>query len=130
MDVTIEDLKTLSRIYERLISRAEELVKIQCELNPQQNKLEVLDIYEVTEDQIGFHCEDKWYENKYIYFTFEDFVDENYIEKFKIKLAEIKEKERLKAEREQKEYIERIQKSERELLARLKAKYEQESLKN
>lgn len=121
MNITIDDLKRLSEIYDAIIDRADELLNMQSEINGKSLYIE--SIYELNNETIGFICEDKYNDTSYKYFTFEEFLSEDYLNKYKKQYEQHLEEQRIKKEKEDKERLSRIEKQEIETLKMLKEKY-------
>ncbi len=124
-EITIDDLKTLHRVYEKIEERGYELVAMISEL--EKYPLFCNEIYEVLEDKIGFLCENKWNECERVYFKFDDFISDDYFNNLKKQVAEKQEKERLESELQEKEKRRIEEEKEYELYLKLKSKYDGKS---
>lgn len=120
---TMEDLKGFQKLHDSIIEKAQELADIRYAVDSKQDKLDIYEVFEVTDGQIGFRAEDKWSDNYYPYFDLEDFFDENYREKYSEFVLKRNEEEMKKKEEEKRKREEDNEKYERELLEKLKKKY-------
>ncbi|AZV43610.1 hypothetical protein BAOM_3001 [Peribacillus asahii] len=106
-NISVEDLKTLNRIFNIIEDRGYELIRLNSELSPEEygHNLYSHGIHEVLENQIGFYCEDKWDEIHYKYFSFEQFLNDEYFEKLKKQVDEKQKKEQIEKEKREKEKL-------------------------
>lgn len=123
MEITIEDLKRLSEIYEPIMERGQKLVNMDRKISKKYN-LTVESIEEFSKDMIGFRCEDNYGDSELYFIMFNNFLDEEYYESQKKLYHEILRFEKEEKERQLKIIKEDKEKHEREMLAMLKEKYE------
>lgn len=122
MNITIEDLKRLSEIYEPIIERADELLMFQSKING-KHKFYVDSISEITDKTIEFYCYNYRDNTEHIAFTLEDFVSDDYLNLYKKQYEEILEQERIEKEAIEKHRQAKIEEQELATLRRLKEKY-------
>lgn len=125
---TLEDLKTMARVYEPLMEKANKMVKAKYVLEygkVTRSTPSVWDIDEINEDNVRFKCEDDYGDSSYETIPFEDLLldEEAYLKKAALLLEEKKEKERLARAERDKEYAKEQEEHDLKNLLRLQKKY-------